>query len=516
MHCLFELSLTGVEYREETEEGEPRWVPVCSRLEVIAATRDDNGEDWGQLLRITDEDGNVHDWAMPMTMLAGDGNPIASAYWIWGSGSPREPRRERACTITLRPANPRCARGASRASAGITVLTFCRIRQSGIPGSRLSFKSKATRKPHCGSLASWRIAARHWAPVRRNSRLVFAVSVAFAAPLLYPLDGEGGGFHFRGASSVGKTTALRLAAAFGAEGFKAIRNLACHAAVSRLSRECMRWPLVPRIIREVDGREAGRSPTCRDGEGKSRARKDGSGRRPARWRGCFSPPARFAGRQDREAGRLAHGGRKPLHRVSWRRGSGLGLFETFHELEAATRFRGVCGPLCAALWNPCPGFLERLVASNNGLMASLGMRRGAVETACPKGADGRVRRVAQRFGMVAVAGWLASRLGVVPWPETEAFDAARACFAASMDGRGGCAAAEEMTAIRRVPRFIEEQARAGLRDGTVWTRTTRPSEGKASGGRTKGAIIFSSSRKCSRARLWRSRRALRRARAARQ
>jgi len=45
-----------------------------------------------------------------------------------------------------------------------------------------------------------------------NSRLLFAVSVSFAAPLLYLVGMDGGGFHFRGDSSGGKTTALRAAA----------------------------------------------------------------------------------------------------------------------------------------------------------------------------------------------------------------------------------------------------------------------------------------------------------------
>jgi putative DNA primase/helicase len=45
-----------------------------------------------------------------------------------------------------------------------------------------------------------------------NSRLVFAASVAFAAPLLRLMGIEGGGFHYRGDSSRGKTTALQVAA----------------------------------------------------------------------------------------------------------------------------------------------------------------------------------------------------------------------------------------------------------------------------------------------------------------
>ena len=45
-----------------------------------------------------------------------------------------------------------------------------------------------------------------------NSRLVFALSVAFAGALPALVGEESGGFHFRGASSSGKTTALKVAA----------------------------------------------------------------------------------------------------------------------------------------------------------------------------------------------------------------------------------------------------------------------------------------------------------------
>lgn len=44
-----------------------------------------------------------------------------------------------------------------------------------------------------------------------NKRLIFAVSCAFAAPLLKLCGLEGGGFHFYGQSSCGKTTLLRVA-----------------------------------------------------------------------------------------------------------------------------------------------------------------------------------------------------------------------------------------------------------------------------------------------------------------
>ena len=40
-----------------------------------------------------------------------------------------------------------------------------------------------------------------------NSRMVFALSVAFAGPLIEPAGEDSGGFHLRGVSSTGKSTA---------------------------------------------------------------------------------------------------------------------------------------------------------------------------------------------------------------------------------------------------------------------------------------------------------------------
>ena len=45
-----------------------------------------------------------------------------------------------------------------------------------------------------------------------NSRLVLAVSAAFAAPLLPLVNAESGGLHLVGTSSIGKTTTLLVAA----------------------------------------------------------------------------------------------------------------------------------------------------------------------------------------------------------------------------------------------------------------------------------------------------------------
>jgi hypothetical protein len=67
----FRLSQSGVYIVDPT--GEKEDVFICAPLTIAAATRTREGEDWGRLLEFTDADGRRHDWAMPMSMLAGDG-----------------------------------------------------------------------------------------------------------------------------------------------------------------------------------------------------------------------------------------------------------------------------------------------------------------------------------------------------------------------------------------------------------------------------------------------------------
>lgn len=62
----------------------------------------------------------------------------------------------------------------------------------------------ATGSEVSGTLAEWQRDVA--APCISNSRLLLSASIPFAAPLLGILGKEGGGFHFPGESSIGKTT----------------------------------------------------------------------------------------------------------------------------------------------------------------------------------------------------------------------------------------------------------------------------------------------------------------------
>ena len=67
----FMINDQGVFYSDNDEK---RW--ICSRLEIQALVRDKASENWGRLLALTDADGQVHRWAMPMEMLKGSADEL--------------------------------------------------------------------------------------------------------------------------------------------------------------------------------------------------------------------------------------------------------------------------------------------------------------------------------------------------------------------------------------------------------------------------------------------------------
>src|SRR3954469_25399991 len=69
----FELTPAGVFFRGEDAQERLR---ICGPLFIDAETRNQQGNSWGRKLRWFDAEGREHQWVMPVSLLAGDGNEI--------------------------------------------------------------------------------------------------------------------------------------------------------------------------------------------------------------------------------------------------------------------------------------------------------------------------------------------------------------------------------------------------------------------------------------------------------
>ena len=207
MNGTFKLSGRGVCFLEEDKDGHPRETWVCSHLRVSALTRDCASRSWGRLLQWCDEDGREHRWSMPAALLQAEGIDLRKELADGGVRIAPAPRA-RALLLAYLQTAPRARRvmGVDRLGwHGDTYLTV----EAGYGPARdaLVYQSESTLFIDAGArgdVESWKQSVARLA--RGNSRLVFALSLAFAAPLLELAGMESGGIHFVGHSSTGKST----------------------------------------------------------------------------------------------------------------------------------------------------------------------------------------------------------------------------------------------------------------------------------------------------------------------
>jgi putative DNA primase/helicase len=468
----FRLNNGGVEKIVESRDRRTghiilKWRWFCSTLEVVADTRTEEGREWGRLLRIVDRDRRVKEWAMPMELLAGDGVDYRRELLSLGLVlAPSKPARDalHEYISTARPgARARCVDRTGW--HGKVFVTFDRTIGRNDDAERIAFQAGGT-PDHAfrqqGTLAGWQQTVARYAA--GNSRLALAISAAFAAPLLAPSSAESGGFHFRGASSTGKSTALVVAGSAwgggGIGGFLRSWRSTSNGTEGIAAKHCDALLCLDEIG-QVAAHEAGQiAYMLANGVGKTRANRLGQARAAAEWRVLFlsSGEVSLAEKiaEDGPGRRVVAGQEVRIVDLPADAGAGMGTFETLHGFasadalarhlkEAASEHYGVAAP----------AFLDKVTKAFDDIAP---MVRGYVDAFrtehCPAGADGQVSRVAGRFGLVAAGGELATKLGILPWAAGEATSAAGRCFSDWIAARGGIGSAEEMRVIEHLRHFI--------------------------------------------------------------
>lgn len=314
-----------------------------------------------------------------------------------------------------------------------------------------------------GSLESWQHNIGRLAV--GNSRLVLAISTALAAPLLCPTNSESGGFHFRGASSTGKSTALEVAGSVwgggGIRGYIRTWRATSNGLESVAALHCDGLLCLDEMG-QVDAKEAGQvAYMLSNGVGKSRAKQDGMARRATEWRLLFlsSGEIGLADKiaEDRRGRKVAAGQQVRIVDVPADAGAGLGLFEELHDFDTGDALaRHLKSAIKEHHGYPARAFVKLLVDHFDAIAPrAKAISEAFVADHCPANADGQVKRVAGRLALVAAGGEMATQAGILPWPSLEASDGAARCFKDWLATRGGTEASEDVEAIASVRRFIE-------------------------------------------------------------
>lgn len=468
----FEVSDKGVYFHGKDKEGQeqaPQW--VCAPLHVVAKTRDEKSGEWGRMLEWLDDDGKKHQWAMPLELLEGDGLDV---------------RRE-LVRLGLHISPSQAARNllAAYIKVWLVEARACCVDRLGWHGDVFVTPSEAIghtnesvvfQNAHAlepgfsssGNAYEWRDSVA--ALAQGNSRLVFALSVAFAGALAHIAGEDSGGFHLRGASSSGKSTALKLAASVWGNPSSYVRlwrgTINGLEGLAALHNDGL---LILDEISQVDPAAAGDAAyLLANGQGKARANRNGLARAPQQWRLLFLS----AGEESLSA-IMARAGKKTsagqeirLADIEADAGAGMGIFETLNGhpsaaalataiKDASSKYHGTIG----RKW------LAQLVLNRATLPALIADSiKSFLARAVPAGATGQVERVARRFALAAVAGELATQYKLTGWQEGEATQAAHKCFAAWLEAFGGNGNREERAILAQVRAFFEAHGASRFED----------------------------------------------------
>lgn len=442
------------------QNGDDLGLAICSPLYIQALTRDSNSNNWGRLLVWTDPDNKKHEYAMPASMMAEEG--VEYRRVLLDNGLTIYPGRkvQSALHEYIMLADPD-ARAISVNIPGWHGKSY--IALDGIIYGQetdrafLQVSGSLPKLDKKGTLESWQQTVG-WS-VLGNSRLMFAISTALAGPLLYFANEGSGGFHIAGASSGGKTTALRVAVSVWGTAMRSWRTT--DNAAESWARFANDGFLAIDELGQVDGKAADQMAyMLGNGQTKGRSNKDGIARDTTEFRLMFLSTGEI-GLADKVGERKIKakaGQAVRMLEIPDDAGMGMRLFENLHGHASADEFakylrqateenRGYIAPI----------WLEKLAGlSADSLRDTISrMTKVWMDEHVPVRADGQVMRAARRFALVAIAGELAADFGIVPWPAQEASKAVARCFRDWLSSRGGNGSHEVQEGIKAIVDFID-------------------------------------------------------------
>lgn len=454
---MFRSNDSGVWWYNEKQE---RYLQICDWLEVVAHSRTKAGNSesrsWGKLVKFRDRDGALKQWNIPDAMFAGDGVQVIKG--LADRGLKISPHRD---------ANGKLQDHLRGVEVQERVLLVDKMgwhsgafmlpdKIIGNPPEPLHYYADAgtvCKMVRAGTLEGWRDNVAAYAV--GNDLVAFAISAAFAAPLLEILGRPTVGFHFYGSSSWGKSTLLGIAASVcgapGQHGYAHTWRATDNAIESMAAAhsDCM---FILDELKQCDPRVVGHTVyMLGNGEGKARSADTGvsSGARH-RWRLIVLSNGELTLAEHLSEAKLkAHAGQEMrlLHieanfNDTNEKRARNGIYQDVRDYAGGAALSAkITGQAASNHGTAFPAFLEKLLEP--GFIDGKGRAWINSKVASFHGealsgrASGQASRAADAFALVAAAGEMATRFGITGWPAGTATAAALRCFRAWIDYRGG-------------------------------------------------------------------------------
>jgi putative DNA primase/helicase len=445
---------------------------ICSWLEVTALSRNEEGNEWGTVLTWHDPDHREHVWSAPRSLLVNQKTDLVEVLARRGLkiASPKEVKQYvNYVTPGKRMLNvPRTGWHDLKDRRVFVLPPDLIIGATALreDEEHVIFQSEAydsdQRPVMSGSLGDWQ------SNVARlcigNDLLVFSTCAAFAAPTLYLLGKDSGGFHLHGDSSMGKTTALRVAASVWGYPMQSWRTT--DNALEDTAERHNDVLLALDELSEIDPAHAAKvAYMLGNGGGKDRMGQHGVAQRKRHWRLLFLSTGEVTLADHSEAGgvKTKAGTEVRMVNLDAEAGAGMGLFQSLYDIEnhdgkpnpagfasllrsSTGKYRGSAGP----------AFVECVIKNEQEVTTDLHdwIHDFVAKQNLPPEASGEISRVAERFALVGAAGEVATKAKITGWKPGTAMHAASWCFQRWLSGRPTAGSSDLEKAIAGIRRFV--------------------------------------------------------------
>lgn len=322
-----------------------------------------------------------------------------------------------------------------------------------------------------GTAEEWREKIAHYCI--GNSRLIFAVSCAFASILL-PLSGQlGGGVHLRGLSSTGKSSALKVAGSVlgcnGENGFnetwrgtqngiEAVAAFHNHLLLPLDEiKEIKRVEDVGKLIYMLS-----------NGFATSRMTKDITARKRDEWLLLFLSSGELSFQDlTRETKEQTFGGQEARFiDIAAVPENGYGVFENLHGFNNGAEFSSYLNKVSVTYYGTVIREFIQYVADNYETVKEIieVERANFFQHHVDPKSSGEVFRVAEKFALVGTGGYLATKIGLTGWQTSEVKNVIINLFNEWLDRRGGIGSFDVSEGCRKIINQIDKRANADFHD----------------------------------------------------
>lgn len=433
---LFHITENGLYFVDEDSKGNAHKRFISSPVLVIAKTRDETSNNWGVFLKWKDDNQIEHKQALSMELFQSDGLDIRKILSNQGVMIAPDPRARNLFQCYLMSYQTgKYALCVDRVGWHGDVFVLPHVQIGQINNDSIVYQSNhalTNGYQSKGTLEHWRSHVSQL--VEKHSLLVFSLCTAFTGQLLDPLNQQGGGFHIKGSSSKGKSTALNLASSVWGNPKKFYRTWRAtgNALENTAYMHNDSFLVLDEIGEIANPKELGNIIyMLANGLGKERMTKQATPKPVYQWKVTFLSSGEKSLKDImKEQGQKAKLGQEIRLADIEVDQSEYGVFDSIdfaengakQAIELSKRMDD-CYGVAGIAW------LEYLTADKNKRMNEA---RELLEqyrhTFTGKETQGHIFRVANYFALVAAAGELATRANITGWQVGTAFNAVAKVF----------------------------------------------------------------------------------------